>query len=635
MNFNFKKLPPFKWFVLQNFPFIEADFDAITYYQLLCKIAEYLNKVIDDNNLIGEQTEKLTNAYNELQEYVNHYFDNLDIQEEINNKLDEMAQDGTLAEIINKQIFQELNTAIQNNSNNINKIENEMKTYPYFDIQKNGGFTDGSTPNDTIFSTAKTNGYKKFYFSQNSTNNAVYYFTNFPTFNDCEIVSDIGVKISLPSIFGGYTYLKSGKYKTNIDFIYRNQDNKNITTPSNISDLFNMLHINYDYRMSNMIARPFSYNSIKMFHYKYGSDFLFEEVTKTDYYEENNLLLSRKSSSTNGYFNGLCVPIEDNRNVVETCTTGMESKPSFVVLNSTNNKGIYCTYNGSTILVYYDSSSNTKLKRFNMFAHNLSSSNDWGKPMQHKMFYNKFKNSIQFMINNSVVANYELPFTPDYFGFGISENNSDFKMMRFCSYYQENLPLNCDLSILIVGDSRFSGEGQTYKIEDIIKNGLLYNGINNVTIDNQAVGGRTLSQIYNDLQNASLSNYDIVIVEGGINNYNTSQPSIAYLLNDIEVLLNDAGTINIYTTCMPCSFNGTDLHAKDRAVKYYGIVNSMYVGLGSSYSNNSVIIDNNMGNQTDLSNQAVCTDGVHPNVLGLIEISRNIINSIFNFFKIN
>ena len=112
MNFNFKKLPPFKWFVLQNFPFIEADFDAITYYQLLCKIVEYLNKVINENNLIGEQTENLTNAFNELQDYVNHYFDNLDIQEEINNKLDEMATDGTLDNIINNEIFTELNNKI-------------------------------------------------------------------------------------------------------------------------------------------------------------------------------------------------------------------------------------------------------------------------------------------------------------------------------------------------------------------------------------------------------------------------------------------------------------------------------------------------------------------------------------------
>lgn len=104
MNFNFKKLPPFKFFVLQNFPFIEADFDAITNYQLLCKVVEYLNKVIDENNKIGEQTEILTDGFNELQEYVTNYFDNLDIQDEINNKLDEMAESGELVEIIGQYL---------------------------------------------------------------------------------------------------------------------------------------------------------------------------------------------------------------------------------------------------------------------------------------------------------------------------------------------------------------------------------------------------------------------------------------------------------------------------------------------------------------------------------------------------
>lgn len=121
MNFNFKKLPPFKFFVLQNFPFIEADFDAINNYQLLCKVVEYLNKVIENNNKIGEQTENLTNAFIELQNYVNNYFDNLDIQEEINNKLDEMAQDGTLAKIINEEIL----TTKMNKYNSINEMIND------------------------------------------------------------------------------------------------------------------------------------------------------------------------------------------------------------------------------------------------------------------------------------------------------------------------------------------------------------------------------------------------------------------------------------------------------------------------------------------------------------------------------
>lgn len=99
-NFNYKNLCPFKWFVLQNFPFIEADFDAITNYQLYCKVVEYLNKVIEDTNKIGNQVEDLTNSFIELQNYVNNYFENLDIQEEVNNKLDEMAEGGEIANII-------------------------------------------------------------------------------------------------------------------------------------------------------------------------------------------------------------------------------------------------------------------------------------------------------------------------------------------------------------------------------------------------------------------------------------------------------------------------------------------------------------------------------------------------------
>lgn len=142
MNFNFKKLPPFKWFVLQNFPFIEADFDAITYYQLLCKIVEYLNKVIDENNAIGEQTENLTNAFNELQDYVNHYFDNLDVQEEINNKLDEMAEGGQLTDII-AQYLQLAGLLCYNTVNDMKNATNLVngsfaKTYGFYNINDGG-----------------------------------------------------------------------------------------------------------------------------------------------------------------------------------------------------------------------------------------------------------------------------------------------------------------------------------------------------------------------------------------------------------------------------------------------------------------------------------------------------------------
>ena len=103
---------------LTNFPYIERDFDALTDYELLCKIVEYLNNVIENSNEQNESITNLLNAFLELQTYVNNtkdeletafnnlndyvenYFENLDVQEEINNKIDDMIEDGTFAELL-------------------------------------------------------------------------------------------------------------------------------------------------------------------------------------------------------------------------------------------------------------------------------------------------------------------------------------------------------------------------------------------------------------------------------------------------------------------------------------------------------------------------------------------------------
>ena len=54
----------------------------------------------DVNETVTEYVEK----FNELYNYVHDYFDNLDVQEEVNNKLDEMVEDGVLQEIITTYI---------------------------------------------------------------------------------------------------------------------------------------------------------------------------------------------------------------------------------------------------------------------------------------------------------------------------------------------------------------------------------------------------------------------------------------------------------------------------------------------------------------------------------------------------
>lgn len=101
------KIPKFRRFVLQNFPFIEQDFDALTDYQLICKVIEYLNTVIDSQNQVIDQVSALTDSFNELQSlvnelqsYVDNYFENLDVQDEVDHKLDEMVEDGTFATLV-------------------------------------------------------------------------------------------------------------------------------------------------------------------------------------------------------------------------------------------------------------------------------------------------------------------------------------------------------------------------------------------------------------------------------------------------------------------------------------------------------------------------------------------------------
>ena len=117
-NLTFSQLVLMNMQQLTNFPYIEKDFDALTDYELLCLVVKFLNDVISNQN---EQNTSITNmynaflslqtyvnntkdtleeAFNNLDNYVRYYFDNLDVQEEIDNKLDQMLEDGVLEQII-------------------------------------------------------------------------------------------------------------------------------------------------------------------------------------------------------------------------------------------------------------------------------------------------------------------------------------------------------------------------------------------------------------------------------------------------------------------------------------------------------------------------------------------------------
>lgn len=130
--FEFKDLPPFKFFCYKNFPFLEDNIQGMTYYDLLCKVVGYMTEEIVPNvNNIGNSQSEVLNGYNELKSYVDNYFNNLDVQKEINDKLDEMAKNGQLSLLLNS-LYDELRNEVNNKINIFeNSVNNELNSLSY------------------------------------------------------------------------------------------------------------------------------------------------------------------------------------------------------------------------------------------------------------------------------------------------------------------------------------------------------------------------------------------------------------------------------------------------------------------------------------------------------------------------
>lgn len=93
-------LRPFRFWCQKVLPLVYDD--SLTYYELLCKVVDYLNKTMENVNNLSENFDELQNAFTTLKKYVDNYFNNLDVQEEINKKLDDMVKSGELTLLLQK-----------------------------------------------------------------------------------------------------------------------------------------------------------------------------------------------------------------------------------------------------------------------------------------------------------------------------------------------------------------------------------------------------------------------------------------------------------------------------------------------------------------------------------------------------
>ena len=89
----------FKFWCQKVLPLVYDD--SLSYYELLCKFVDHLNNLTNDVTLVVEEMKQLKN-------YVDTYFDSLDIQKMIEEELDKMVTDGRLEKIISNYYLQPL-----------------------------------------------------------------------------------------------------------------------------------------------------------------------------------------------------------------------------------------------------------------------------------------------------------------------------------------------------------------------------------------------------------------------------------------------------------------------------------------------------------------------------------------------
>lgn len=94
----YKPVSPFIFWAQKTLPLVYDD--SLSYYEVLCKVVDHLNRLIENEQITESNIDQLYVAYEQFKEWAEEYFDDLDVQTEINRKLDQMARTGELTELI-------------------------------------------------------------------------------------------------------------------------------------------------------------------------------------------------------------------------------------------------------------------------------------------------------------------------------------------------------------------------------------------------------------------------------------------------------------------------------------------------------------------------------------------------------
>ena len=113
--------------ILETFPFLENDFDAITDYELFCKIYKYLDEVKANKNELPDVSNYVTKDTTELENYT------------LTSDLSEVALTGDYDDLSNKPVIPDVSQYVTKDTT---ELENYTLTTSLSNVATTGSYTD-------------------------------------------------------------------------------------------------------------------------------------------------------------------------------------------------------------------------------------------------------------------------------------------------------------------------------------------------------------------------------------------------------------------------------------------------------------------------------------------------------------
>lgn len=103
-------LTPFRYWCQKVLPLVYDD--SLSYYEVLSKMVTYLNMAMEDVNTLNDDVGNLYTAYEELQQWVNDYYDSEDFQQDIDAGLDRLVENGTITQMVDTKVAGVINGVV-------------------------------------------------------------------------------------------------------------------------------------------------------------------------------------------------------------------------------------------------------------------------------------------------------------------------------------------------------------------------------------------------------------------------------------------------------------------------------------------------------------------------------------------